>query len=104
MKKVNMQNEYDLFMEKYVELPLEEQRKHLINSLKFILGINMQLCETVNTPFDILYNKEVSDLDNEDVSEKDVLEAAMAYIYLIKKSSTLYMDEYAKELMKNSEI
>ena len=37
-------------------------------------------------------------------SEKDFLEAVFAYIYLVKASSSLYMEEYKKELLEKTDL
>ncbi len=104
MKDIYNQKNFDLFMQKYTELSNEEKRENIINELKFLLEINSQLCETVNAPFDVMYNKEMGDLKNEKVSEKDFLEAVFAYIYLVKASSSLYMEEYKKELLEKTDL
>lgn len=89
---------FDKLMKQFVLLDLNEQRQQIIDDLKYIIAIQSKLCEINNSNFDILYNKEISDLKQEQVSEKDFLEAVYAYLYILKSGNYNFVNSTINKL------
>ena len=89
---------FDQIMEEFVKLDDETKRNKIIEDVKFLIAYQGKLCSINNANFNLIFNKEISDLNNKNVSEKDFLEALYAYIYILKSSNLQFVNSVSKSL------
>lgn len=81
-------NEKELILKKYIEeykkLDIKSKKEEFITSLKELLIIFDGLAEVDNIKLEYLKNNEILDLQSDDVSDDDFLEAAMVYLEISK--------------------
>ena len=97
----NKQN-FDILMEKFVQLDTKLKQDKIIEEIKFLIAYQTKLCMLNQAEFDIMYNKEISDINGENVSEKDFLEALYAYLYILKSANFKFVDSLANRLSELS--
>lgn len=80
--------EKDIALKNYIDafkqLDIKEKREEYITSLKELLVIFEGLAEADNITLNYIKNNEILDLNKENVSEDDFLEAAMVYLEVSK--------------------
>ncbi len=91
-------NYFNELMSDFVKLDNETKRKNIIKEIKKLISYEILLCQYNNTKIDLLYNKEIKDLDNIPLSEKDFLEGLFAYIYILKYANNEYIKSEAKKI------
>lgn len=90
-----MQEEYNALMEAYVSLPVETQREEIINKIRELIYITNKLAVDVGANGEFLFNREILDLNNENVSEKDFLEGTYAYLNALEDMLGKYIEKIA---------
>ena len=83
---------FDQIMAEFVKLDNKTKRDKIIEDLKFLIAYQGKLCSVNNSEFNLIFNKEISDLKNDNVSEKDFLEALFAYVYILKSSNIQFIN------------
>ncbi len=96
----NKQN-FDKIMDQFIHLDLFEQRKQIIEDLKYAITIEQKLCDLNSLNFDSLYNQEVSYLKKEEDSEKEFLKIVYAYLYILKNGHYNFVNSTIKKLMND---
>ena len=91
---------FDKIMDEFVQLDNITKRDKIIEEIKFLIAYQSKLCMLNNSNFDLIYNKEISDLNSEDVEEDDFLEALFAYIYILKSAEFQYVNSLASRLLE----
>lgn len=74
-------NEFNNYIEVYKKLPLKEKKAQLKEQIEELVAALYALNEKYGKEPKILYNREILDLRNEDVSEEDFVEALFVYSY-----------------------
>ena len=87
-----MQEDYNAFMEAYVSLPIEDQRAEIISKLRELIAIVNKFATDAGANGEILLNREISDLNNDNVNEKDFLEGTYAYINALENMLGQYIE------------
>lgn len=76
----------DEYIEYFKSLSLKEKQEIIIDELKMITGLTNQMCKEIDASNEILVNKELADVNNENYTEDDFSEAVITYICSIKNS------------------
>lgn len=84
--------QFDECVEKFKVLKLKDKRKICENDLKEIMAILQQLNEVNNNKTKVLFNREITDINKEECSEDDFVEAMFVYINSIKELLASYID------------
>ncbi len=72
--------EYNHYINEFVNLNVEDKREEIVNKLKELIATLEVIAKELNDPQPALLNREMIDLNQEDVSEEDYLEAVFAYL------------------------
>ena len=72
--------EYNHYINEFVNLNVEDKREEIVNKLKELIATLEVIAKKLNDSQPALLNREMIDLNQEDVSEEDYLEAVFAYL------------------------
>lgn len=82
-----MENEnFDEYMTFFKEQNLKEKQNIILEQLKMLAGYTNNMCKSLNIPNNVLVNKELLDLNNEEYTQDDVAEAIITYLNSIQNS------------------
>jgi hypothetical protein len=95
---------FDKIMEEFVKLNINLKRSKIIEELKLLIAYHSKLCMLNNTDFNIMYNKEMGDLNSDNVNEKDFLEALYAYLYILKSADLKFVNSLTNKLLEISNL
>ncbi len=79
-----LENSYNEYISKYTQLNIEQKRSEIIEKLKHIIVLFQQISAIKGLNNDLLVNKELLDLNKENVSEDDFLEGIFVYINMLE--------------------
>ena len=82
---------FDQIMAEFVKLDNKTKRDKIIEDLKFLIAYQGKLCSVNNSEFN---------LKNDNVSEKDFLEALFAYVYILKSSNIQFINSVSKKFQE----
>lgn len=88
------------YVEKYKLLPLQEKKKRVNNDIKELLAFVEKAKKDLNINDDLLFNREILDLNTDSVSDDDFVEAMFVYIHMVRESLGKYFNEISKILYK----
>ena len=95
-------NELNESFENYInelkKLPIEEKRTELINSIKELLAGFEYLAQQNNIELHYLKNNEILDLNKENVTEDDFIEAAVVYVEVAKNVIGDFFDKINNDI------
>ena len=89
-------NEFNEYIEKYKKLSLKEKKLQLKEQVEELVAALYALNERYGKDPKILYNREILDLKNEDVSEEDFVEALFVYSYTTQELLASFIEELEK--------
>ncbi len=96
-----IQNEaFNEYVEIYKKLPLQKKKSIVNEEVKNLLAFIEKANNDLNLNDTLLFNKEILDLNNENVSDDDFVEAMFVYIYTIREAIGKYFNEISKILYK----
>lgn len=87
---------FDIYVENFKHLPLEEKKEQTIKQIQEILTTLEQLSEKNGLHPKTLFNKEILDLKKENPTEADFIEATFVYCYSIKELIASLMESLNK--------
>lgn len=76
---------FNEYVEKYKNLPLQEKKELVEKEIKDIIAIMDIFIKKSGKDSQILYNKELQDLKKENATEDDFVEAMFVYTHTIKE-------------------
>lgn len=79
--------EFNLLIDSYKKLDKEEKLKEIINSLKEDIVIFDAINKLVNSNSELLFNKEIMDLNKETTTVEDYYEAIYVYLKILEDAS-----------------
>lgn len=97
MQENKIFNEY---VEKYKTLPLQEKKNIVNQEMKELLAFIDKAKKDININDEILFNREILDLNSDNVSDEDFVEAMFVYTHAIQESLGKYFNEVSKILYK----
>lgn len=68
------------YIDKYKELTLFEKREEIINKFKELIAVSQKVSIDLGDNSELLLNRELLDLNKEEVNEEDYLEAIFVYL------------------------
>ena len=83
---------FDTCIESFKKLKLKDKQKEVISSLKEGIAFLTRVHSLNNNKADILYNREVLDINKENYTEDDFAEAVFVYTYAIKELMAGYVE------------
>ena len=91
--------EFNNYIEEVKKLSVEEKREELINSILHLISVFDTLAKEENIRLNYLTNREILDINKENVSEDDFLEAALVYLEMAKN----IVGDYSYNINNNNE-
>ncbi len=95
--EINKDNLFDMYVDSYKKLPLIEKKKIIEKEFREIIGVFDRLISRYNVKPQLLFNREILDLNKEAFTEDDFTEAVFVYIYAIKE----LIGEYVSVVERN---
>ena len=78
--------EFNIYMERFKLKPLKERQSIVFEQLKILSAFCQNMCSQINANSDILINRELVDLNNNNYTEDDFAEAILVLINSIQNS------------------
>lgn len=97
---MNTNEKFDAYIDAYKQLPLQEKKKMVNEEVKKLLAFIDKAKKDLNIADDILFNREILDLNRDNVSDDDFVEAMFVYVHAIQESLGKYFNEVSKVLYK----
>ena len=96
-----IQNEtFNEYIESYKKLPLQKKKQMANEEVKKLLAFIEKANNDLNLNDTILFNREILDLNSDNVSDDDFVEAMFVYIYSIREALSIYFNTVSKILYK----
>lgn len=96
-----IQNEtFNEYIEAYKKLPLQKKKQMANEEVKKLLAFIEKANNDLNLNDTILFNREILDLNGDNVSDDDFVEAMFVYIYSIREALSIYFNTVSKILYK----
>lgn len=96
-----IQNEtFNEYIETYKKLPLQKKKQMANEEVKKLLAFIEKANNDLNLNDTILFNREILDLNSDNVSDDDFVEAMFVYIYSIREALSIYFNTVSKILYK----
>ena len=89
---------FNQYVESFTKLPLEKKKEIVNKQMKKVLAFIEKLKQDINVNSEILFNKELLDLNKEDATEDDFVEAMFVYAYSIQESLSVYSKAISKKI------
>lgn len=80
----DMHRIYNSLMNEYTNLDVKTKRKEIIKKIQELIAIIQKICIDKNINSELLFNREIIDLNKSDVSDDDYLEGVFAYINMLE--------------------
>ena len=90
------EDRFNKYIEKYKKLKLKDKQKVIINLLKEDIAFLQKLTEeTYPSEFsgEMLYNREILDMNKQEYTEDDFSEAVLVYCYSIRELLAEYLEK-----------
>lgn len=80
----DMHRIYNSLMNEYTMLDIKTKREEIIKKIQELIAIIQKICIDKNINSELLFNREIIDLNKNDVSDDDYLEGIFAYINMLE--------------------
>lgn len=77
----------------YLKLNKNSKREKLLYEIKVIIAVLQKICDDRGIVYSQIHSREILDLNSDDVSEEDYLEALFVYVTFLKELVGCYFDE-----------
>lgn len=84
---------FNNYINAFKELSVNEKRDELVDSIKELIVIFDEISKQDGIKLDYLQSREILDLNSDNVSEDDYLEACIAYVEIAKDVIGQYLDK-----------
>ena len=91
---------FNKYVNTFKLLPLQEKKVRVVNEFQRLLTFVERAKQDLNIANGVLYNKEVLDLNSNNISDDDFVEAMFVYIHSVQESLGSYFNETAKYIYK----
>lgn len=82
---------FDSFIEEYKEKSLREKQDILVAELKELIAVAQKVCIDKGVNSDLLINREITDIDKDNYSQDDFVEAIYVYLQMFKELISPYL-------------
>ena len=83
---MNEQENFNEYMENYKQKPLKEKQDIIIYQMKLLAKFTNNLCDELGIKSELIMNKELLDLNQDDYTEDDFAEAVIVLVNSIQNS------------------
>lgn len=77
---------FNQYVEDFTKLPLEKKKEIVNKQMKKVLAFIEKIKQDLNINSEILFNKEILDLNKKGATEDDFVEAMFVYAYSMQES------------------
>ena len=95
--------DFNEYIEAFKKLPLKKKQDLTIKEIIELFAFINKLQNDLNLNNNVLYNKEIEDLNNETATEDDFVEAVYVYIYSLKEYLADYIEKISSLIYKESD-
>ena len=88
-----MQNYYNELVNSYKKLSLDSKEEVLINELKEMILVYMQIADAYQIDYEILKSKEIVDINVDNYNKNDYLEAFYVYLNVLKNLTATIIND-----------
>ncbi|MBR2708493.1 MAG: hypothetical protein IKE90_03560 [Bacilli bacterium] len=81
--KNNLQEKFDKYIEAYTKLSIDDKKKEIIEKLRSMITNYMLVNNNLGRNHELLINRELIDLKEIPLTEKDFLEGIFVYIHTL---------------------
>lgn len=81
---MEMQKSFDAYIEAYTKLDEKDKKEEIIKKLREMISNYALINNKLNRTHDLLINKELADLKEVPLTEKDFLEGIFVYIHTLE--------------------
>lgn len=78
-----IQEKFDKYIDAYTKLSEEDKKKEIIEKLRSMITNYMLINQSIGRTHELLINKELADLKETQLTEKDFLEGVFVYIHTL---------------------
>ena len=83
MENSNIQEKFDKYIEAYTKLSIDDKKKEVIEKLRNMISNYELINRTLGREHELLINRELIDLKEIPLTEKDFLEGIFVYIHTL---------------------
>lgn len=94
---------FNEYVSAFKKLSLDKKKRLVNKQAKKTLALIEKMKSDFSIEGGILFNREILDLQDENTSDEDFVEAMFVYIYSIQESIAVYFNEISKILYKKKE-
>ena len=87
-------------IEYYKKLPLQKKRSEVISEIEDMISKYSDICTSLGIVPDMTLNKEMLNINGQDVTEEDFLHALYAYLNALEDISAQFIDTVSMILIK----
>lgn len=99
MKQDSLQEKFDKYIEAYTKLSIDDKKKEVIEKLRNMISNYELINRKLGREHELLINRELIDLKEIPLTEKDFLEGIFVYIHTLDDE----VSELLSYLLKNSQ-
>lgn len=92
--------EFNEYVELFKKLPLQAKKEKVNEEIKKLIAFIEKAKADLKIDSKMLYNRELLDLNNDNISDEDFVEAMFVYVYILQESMGIYFNTVAKVLYK----
>lgn len=91
---------FNKYVDAFKMLPLQEKKVRVVKEFQELLIFIEKAKQDLRIANGVLYNKEVLDLNSNNVSDEDFVEAMFVYVHSVQEALGSYFNETAKYIYK----
>lgn len=92
--------DFNEYVELFKKLPLQNKKEKVNEEIKKLIAFVEKAKTDLKIDSQMLYNREILDLNSDNISDEDFVEAMFVYIYVLQESMGKYFNTVAKILYK----
>ena len=91
---------FNQYVNAYKKLPLQKKKEMVNEETKKLIAFIEKINADMGIKDQTLFNREILDLNSDNVSDDDFVEAMFVYIYSIREALSIYFNTVSKILYK----
>ena len=91
---------FNQYVNAYKKLPLQKKKEMVNEETKKLIAFIEKINADMGIKGQTLFNREILDLNSDNVSDDDFVEAMFVYIYSIREALSIYFNTVSKILYK----
>lgn len=97
---MHQDEKFNEYVELFKQFPINEKKKRTHNEIKKLVAFVEKAKQDLNIESNLLYNKELKDLNNDEISDDDFVEAIFVYTHMLEESIGAYFNAVSQYLYK----